>query len=498
MPATPFRNRRPARRVGPTLLLATTLLASPGPQVGALDLDLPDLGNSAGALMTPKRERDLGKAFMRSVRRSQKVMDDPLLTDYLQHLGQRLVEASESGASGFNFVLIDSPQINAFAGPGGHIGVYTGLLLTTETESELAAVLAHEIAHVTQQHLLRTWESSSQMGIPSAAILLAAIVLGATVGGDAAAAAAAGGQAALIQRQINFTRANEQEADRVGIEILARAGHETRAMPTFFDRMGKANRVYASKLPEYLMTHPVTNSRIADAMGRAEQHPYRQNADNLRYHLARADLVQRRFDRPEDAIRELELMIEDGRFRNATAAHYAVARAQIRAQRLDEADATLAHLLRDHPDTVEFIVTKAEAETARGERAAALRRLEAALARRPASYALNVAYAETALAQGEPAKALEQLQRYIAFRPDEPRLFRLLALAAGESGRTALGHEHMAEYYYLIGDLERAIVQLDIALDGEKLNFFDASRIESRRTELKAEEALEQERSARP
>jgi predicted Zn-dependent protease len=262
--------------------------------------------------------------------------------------------------------------------------------------------------------------------------------------------------------------------------------------------MGKANRVYASKLPEYLMTHPVTSSRIADAMGRAEQHAYRQNADNLRYHLARADLVQRRFERPEDAIRELELMIQDGRFRNAAAAHYAVARAQIRAKRLDDADATLAKLLQEHPDTLEFVVTKAEAETARGDRAAALRRLEAALARRPASYALNVAYAETALAHGESAKALEQLQRYLAFRPDEPRLFRLMAQAAGESGKVALGHEYMAEHYYLNGDIERAIVQLDIALDREKLNFFDASRIESRRAELKAEEALEKERSARP
>lgn len=498
MPAPFFANRRPARRAGLALLLSAALLATPTPRVVALDLDLPDLGNSAGSLMTPKRERDLGKAFMRSVRRSQKVMDDPLLTDYLQQLGQSLVEASESGAAGFDFVLIDSPQINAFAGPGGHIGVYTGLLLTTETESELAAVLAHEIAHVTQQHLMRTWESSSQLGIPNAAILLAAIVLGATVGGDAAAAAAAGGQAALIQRQINFTRANEQEADRVGIEILARAGHEPRAMPAFFDRMGKANRVYASKLPEYLMTHPVTSSRIADSMGRAEQHPYRQSADNLRYHLARADLVQRRFERPEDAIRELELMIEDGRFRNEAAAHYAVARAQIRAQRLADAENTLARLLESHPDTLEFIVTKAEAEVARGDRAAALKRLETALARRPASYALNVAYAETALAKGEPAKALEQLQRYVAFRPEEPRLYSLMAQAAGASGKTAQAHEYMAEHHYLAGDIENAIVQLDIALERGELNFFDTARIESRRAELKEEQSLEKGRSARP
>ena len=235
----------PTRKTAPLaarLALSALLLVAHLPPALALDTDLPDLGNSAGGLMTPKRERDLGRAFMRSVRRSQKVMDDPLLNDYIQQLGQRLVDASGERGTPFSFFMIDDPQINAFAGPGGYIGVYTGLLQTTETESELAAVLAHEIAHVTQQHLLRAWESTSQMSIPSAAILLAAVVLGAAVGGDAAAAAAVGGQAALIQQQINFTRANEQEADRVGIDILAESGYEPRAMPSFFDRMGKANQ----------------------------------------------------------------------------------------------------------------------------------------------------------------------------------------------------------------------------------------------------------------
>jgi predicted Zn-dependent protease len=133
------------------------MLLLPAPHVTALNTELPDLGNSAGSLLTPKRERDLGKAFMRSVRRTEKVMDDPLLSDYIRDLGHRLLNASGAQGTPFYFFLIDDPQINAFAGPGGHIGFYTGLILTTETESELAAVMAHEIAHVTQQHLLRAW-----------------------------------------------------------------------------------------------------------------------------------------------------------------------------------------------------------------------------------------------------------------------------------------------------------------------------------------------------
>ena len=310
---------------GARIALSLLLLAAPAPPAMALDTDLPDLGNSAGSLMSPKRERDLGKAFMRGVRRSEKVMDDPLLADYIEHLGQKLVAASDVKGTPFHFFLIDDPTINAFAGPGGHIGVFSGLVMTTDTESELAAVLAHEIAHVTQQHLMRAWESTSQLSIPSAAVLLAAIVLGATVGGDAAAAAAVGGQAALIQQQINFTRANEQEADRVGIDILAHSGFEPRAMPSFFDRMGKANRIYASKLPEFLMTHPVTTSRTADALGRAEQFAYRQAPEDLRYQLARINLVQRQMDRPEEAVRELGLMLEDGRFRNEAALRFRLA-----------------------------------------------------------------------------------------------------------------------------------------------------------------------------
>jgi predicted Zn-dependent protease len=480
-------NRTNTAPMATRLLLSALLLFTQLPVAWSLDTRLPDLGNSAGSLMTPKQERELGRAFMRNVRRSQAVLDDPLLVDYVEYLGQRLVSASAARGSSFSFFMIDNPQINAFAGPGGHIGIYTGLVLTTETESELAAVVAHEIAHVTQQHLMRAWESTSRMSIPSAALLLAAIALGAAVGGDAAAAAAVGGQAAMIQQQINFTRANEKEADRVGIDILAESGFEPRAMPTFFDRMGKANRVYATKLPEFLMTHPVTTSRTADALGRAEQFPYRQNPEDLRYHLARIHLLQRQYDRPEEAVRELQLMLEDGRYRNRSAVRYGIALSQVRAERFDEAARTLDQLIESHPRIVEFIVARTQIDIARGASASALRRLEAALAEKPASYALNLTYAETALALGEPDAALKRLQRFLDFRTDEPRVYELLARAAADQGRAAQGHEYMAEYYYQTGDLKGAIMQLEIALKRPELNFYEISKLESRLAKFKAE-----------
>jgi predicted Zn-dependent protease len=481
------------------LAVCAVLAAIYAPRTPALDTSLPDLGISAGSLMTPKRERELGRSFMRYVRKTQKVMDDPVLTDYIQTLGDRLVNASSSGGTPFHFFLVDDPRINAFAGPGGYIGVYTGLLLTTETESELAAVMGHEIAHVTQQHLMRAWETTSNMSIPNAAILLAAAVLGATVGGDAAAAAAIGGQAAMIQQQINFTRANEKEADRIGIEILAQSGFEPRAMPAFFSRMGKANRIYATKLPEFLRTHPVTNSRTADALGRAEQFPYRQTPEDLRYHLTRTNLVQRRIEQPEDAIRELTLMLEDGRFRNEAAVRYGIALAQIRARQFRDAAGQLDGLLAERPDQLEFVVARAIVDAQTGEANAALRRLKDALTRVPGSLALNLAYAETALAAGKPSTALDALKGFLAYRDDEPRVYKLLSQAAGEMDKQGLGHEYLAEYYFLQGQLKRAELQLEIALKRPEMNFYDSSRLESRLAEVRAElDEEDQKRSAKP
>ena len=481
------------------LALCALLFAGQAPPALSLDTKLPDLGNSAGSLITPKRERELGKAFMRSVRRSERVMGDPVLTDYIQNLGQRLVDASSASGTSFTFFLIDDPQINAFAGPGGYIGIYTGLLLTTETESELASVLAHEIAHVTQQHLLRAWESTSTMSISNAAVLLAALALGAAVGGDAAAAAAIGGQAALIQQQINFTRANEKEADRVGIEILANSGHEPRAMPTFFSRMGNANRVYASKLPEFLMTHPVTTSRTADALGRADRYPYRQTPEDMGYHLVRMYLLQRQIDRPKEAIRELQLMLEDGRYRNEEAVRYGITMAQLRANQPSEASVALDQLLNKHPDRVEFIVARAQADAQQKKKDAALQRLDRALDRSPGSYALNITYAEVALDSGKPALASKRLQRFLDFRKEEPRVYQLLSRAAGDLGKQSQGHQYLSEYYYLTGELKSAILQLEIALKDPKMDFYESSRLESRLAELRAELSEEdKKRSANP
>jgi predicted Zn-dependent protease len=471
------------------LLLILLILVQPLPSRASTDIQLPDFGDASGNVMTPAEEEKLGKAFMRSVRATEAVLDDLLLQDYIQDLGDRLTRAGTNANQRFRFFLIDNPRINAFAGPAGYIGVYSGLLMTTETESELAAVLAHEIAHVTQNHLRRAWHAAGQMSIPQAAVLLAAAVLGLTVGGDAAIAAATAGQASMIQQQINFTRANEKEADRVGIGILAEADFEPRAMPGFFARMGHANRIYASKLPEYLMTHPVTNARIADSQGRAETYPYRQRPEDLRYHLTRAALRARDESDPLAAIRIFEGTLRDGRFRNEQAERYGLALALYRAKRYAAAAEILDQLIADRPQQVEFLVSKARVDGAQGQYQRAIAALRAALARSPGNLPLSLTLADLLVAADEPRPAYDMLRELLDRGLDEVSLYRAAARAAGESGLTALAHGHMAEYRYASGDLDAAILQLEIALREPELSDFETARLQSRLRDLRIEQA---------
>ncbi len=469
------------------LALSLALSVTPARGQTPMTEQLPDIGEVSGNLMTPAEEQRLGQAFMRSIRRSQPVVDDPLLTSYLKDLGDRLLAHSPAAGQGFYFFLIDDPKINAFAGPAGHIGVFTGLIMTAETESELAAVVAHEIAHVTQHHLRRTWQAASQMSVPQAAVLLAAVVLGAAVGGDAGIAAAAAGQAGLIQQQLNFSRANEQEADRVGIGILAEADFEPLAMPSFFQRMGRATQAQASTLPEYLRTHPVTTNRIADSLNRAEQYGYRQRVDDLRFQMLRAALRGREQDDPQVAVRMFERTLHDGRYRSEDAERFGYVLALQRAERLAEARRELAPLLEAHPELIELRVVDARLHHDQGNAEAAFATLRGGLALHPADYALNLTLAELLLRSGRPEQAYLLLKPRISQWPDEAEPYAILARAADAIGQPAEGHEYLAQRHYLRGELKPAILQLEIALRDYELDFFDSSRLEARLRELRAE-----------
>jgi predicted Zn-dependent protease len=490
MPAldTPAPTCKRRSRTPPLLCVLTLLVAMLPVRLAADALDLPDFGSTADGVMTLTEQRELGREFMKWVRKTLDVSTDPLLTDYVQTLGHRLVNASRDTKGRYDFFVIEDPRINAFAGPAGNIGVNAGLIMAAETESELAAVLAHEIAHVSQSHLLRSFAAQKQMTIPATALIIAAAVLGAAVDPQAGAAAMMGVQGAVAQRQINFTRANEEEADRIGIDTLARAGHDPYAMPGFFKKLTQAGRIYESGAPELLRTHPVTSDRIADAMGRAERFGHNQKPDTLRFHLARAHLREQSYNRAEQAIEHFEKTLSKGRYRDETAERYGYARALARAGRLDAAAAQLDTLLKQHPSQVEFVVLQSQLDRRRGAAAKAVADLRGAAGLYPGNWPLQQAYAEALLDAGKPAEALTTLERLASRRPDIAPVYELMADAAGKAGDKAAAMRWRAEYLFRTGDLEPAIRQLELALRQPGLDFHLASKIQVRLDEWQAEE----------
>ncbi|WP_260291339.1 M48 family metalloprotease [Sedimenticola hydrogenitrophicus] len=472
-----------------TVWLCLLLVAAPAAR-GAEELALPDIGNPSGNVLTPAEERRLGRAFMRSIRNSLPVIQDPLLSAYIQSLGERLTSANEDAAGNFEFFLINSPQINAFAGPGGYIGVFAGLITTTESESELASVVAHEVAHVSQKHLVRTYDAVNRMSLPAAAVAIAAVIIGAaTDNPDAAVAAATGIQAGMMQREINFTRAHEEEADSIGIKTLAAAGFDPTAMPVFFSRMGKASRLYDNgKLPEFLRTHPVTSNRIADAYGRAGDFPYQQRRDSLAYHLARERLRVMAFNNAAEGIAFYSKALADGRYRNEAAHRYGYALSLTAARRYTQADELLTGLLQKHPDQIEYVAAKAELEKLSGQAALGVETLKRGLSEHPGNYPLSIYYAQALLDLGRPREVKPILERQLNGRPDDTLLYKLLAQASGDAGEKTQGHQYLAEYYYHTGALNSAVMQLEIALKDRTLDYYESARMAARLKEIRAEE----------
>ncbi len=450
---------------------------------------LPDIGDSSGSVMTPTQEKRLGQAFMRNVRKSMQVLNDPLLNSYLESLGERLSSNTEGSTQPFTFYWVDDPAVNAFAGPGGYIGVHTGLILTTESESELAAVLAHEIAHVTQKHLLRTFQVSDNTSLSTAAILIAAVVLGAASHNkDAGMAAIAVSQAGIAQRQINFTRDNEKEADRIGIQTTEKAGFDPRAMPVFFERMGKSNRYYDdNELPEFLRTHPITTNRIADSRNRAEGYPYRQYPDSTEYHLARVTVREQQFKNPNEAVRHFESTLKEGRYQNEEAQRYGLVRALIRAHDFTRAKKELAILQRKAPTRIHYLVLEAQILSKSGHQRESLDTLRDGLALYPNNYPLSIYYGQALLDAGQPEKAQKILEGLVRTRPMDTELYKLLAQAASDAGRPDEGHQYMAEYYYNSGELESAAKQLEIALDSNGRNYYRSAQMAARLKEIRQE-----------
>jgi beta-barrel assembly-enhancing protease len=447
------------------------------------EIRLPDFGSSAGSVLSREDERAYARELMRQLRHYQLVVEDPLLVEYLETLSFRLVEAANRPGVDFRFVMLNIPVVNAFATPGGVIAVHTGLILEAERESEVAAVIAHEIAHVTQQHIARRLEGAKLDQIPILIGMVGAILAGANSGsGDATQAAVLGGVALMQQRQINFTRSNEFEADRVGIQTLARAGFDVDSMATFFGRMNRLSRTNSAgiKAPEYLRTHPVTTTRIAEAKARAERTPVRTVREQPSFDYMRERIRVYASALPGEA---------DNYYRNLQSLRelrpherYGQALAAIRMNEGERALELLAELDDSGVDGLPIALAQVEAMVRMRDAAAAEQAMGDLLQSFPQHRVVVANYARMAVELGERKLALDaesRLRTLLLRFADDPGLWELHARNAELSGDLIRAAESQAEATFLRGRAFDALSQLEQVEKRSDLDYYQRARIQA-------------------
>ncbi len=491
MPAAPFSRTR--RLI--SLFVAAALAIAPAV---VLPQTLPELGDPSGADMSLAQERRLGESVVRDIRSSGAYLEDPEVNGYLNDLGNRLVTAIAGAPFEFLFFAVNDPTINAFALPGGYVGVNTGLILLTQNESELAAVLAHEISHVTQHHIARSISKQKDAMLTTLAALAAALVaarVGGNNSGQMASAAIASAQGLGIQMQIDYTRQIEQEADRLGFQRLDAAGFDVTAMATFMERLQRASRFAEGSTPSYLRDHPVTYERIAEAQARAQGKPFKQVKDSLDFNMVRA-LIRSYQGTTKDAIAFFEDALAEKRYNDPIAARYGLIASLLRAGDFKRAQAELLILEKSAPPHPMIDAMAGQVLMQSGQLAAAIARYQTALARYPNKQQLIYDYPEALLKDNQATKAAafltEQLLRY----PNDGPLQLLAARAYGALGKQTLAHRYQGEYYAWLGNLTAAVLQFELAVKAGDGDFYQTSVAESRLRDMRQEVTDQKKRVA--
>jgi predicted Zn-dependent protease len=474
-------------------LIAALLLACHGPLVQAQGL--PDLGDISSVSLSEQQETTIGNRIMRDVRIDKDFIEDPEVYDYVNQLGNRLLQAADGPHRDIDFFVVRDDAVNAFALVGGHIGVHSALVLLTQNESELAGVIGHEIGHILQHHQARMLYG--QRGVQFTSLAALALALLASRGGSQASqvteAAVATAGAMNIQSQLNYTREHEREADRVGLQLLIRSGFSPRAMVSFFERMLRANRLNEFKgAPAYLRTHPLTTERIADMQDRVENLPSRLVPDSFEYRIARAKL-RVESGSPTESVQLFRTMLEDATVVRPREDVYGLALALRRARDFAAAWKTLEPLRREntHP-AFELLAGEIKMDMGQPDAAAAI--YKAALAEHPEYRALVYANLDLMQRTGNARGVLDDVEKRLRDRPRDARLYEFQARAYEALGRTASQHRAQAEAQFRRDNLAAAVDQLDIAVKAKSSDFYEQSSAEARLREMKA--LLENQRAA--
>lgn len=457
-------------------VITGAMAASPG------DLDLPQIGEPADNTMSPSQEKQLGQRVMAQLYSGGYMLEDPELTDYISTLGWRLAANSATQPPQLTFFVVGDPRINAFALPGGYIGFNAGLLLAADNESEVAGVMGHELAHVTQRHIARTGEDSEIANAATWLAVIAAIIAG-SADPDVIIGALSLGQAMAYQRQVNYTRAHEQEADRIGIQTMAKAGFDPKGMASFFQKLEQQSRLYGSGLPEILRTHPLSVNRVAEASSRAAEIAPVVHKDPPEFALMRARARVLSAERASIAVDQYSGNLKSGKALDES--QYGLALALYELGQYNRALEALTPLVERMPGQVNVKLLQGRLQMRSGDTAAGLANLQQILRRNPRYAPAILSYAEGLMTAGKPDEARQILLSHEQTLGTQIQTYNLLAQAARESNNLVEASYQMASFLYLRGDAGNALAQLDAGLRLPNLDDKHRARLLAKRKEVR-------------
>lgn len=466
-----------------TCLSLSALLAVTPVLAQQSSIDLPQMGEPADNSLSPAQELQIGQKVMAELYANDYVLDDPEIEDYITAMGWKLAAHSSTPPPPLTFFAVADPRINAFALPGGFIGINVGLITAASNESEMAGVLGHEMAHVTQRHIARGEEDTKVANLATWAGVLAAVIAGSVGNPDLIVGALAAGTSINQQRQVNYTRAHEQEADRIGIQTMAAAGFNPDGMASFFGKLEQQSRLYGSRVPEFLLTHPLNTTRMAEARARAAALPKGTHKDSPEFALMQARAMVLATDRPSEATDFYGNELASGHKSVANQYGYALALTQLGNNA--EAMKALKPALDELPKQANLNLLKARIEQAMGQTDEALKTCSQVLKLYPRYAPAIFADADMLIASGRSEQARQLLISREQALGTHMQTFNLLSQAAKESGNLAEASYQMANYYFLRGDAGNAIAQLDAGLRLADLSTQDRARLTAKRQEVR-------------
>ena len=450
--------------------------------------ELPDLGDYSETVIGAHEEGIIGTQILQQVYQSDSVINDVEIEDYLYNLTNKLVKSSDYSGSGIKFFIVNDPSINAFAMLGGVIGVHTGLILSANSESELASVLSHEVAHITQRHVARMIGKLQKDSFKSYLGLGLALLL-ARSNPELARGALAASQALGIQTVLDFTRENEKEADRIGIKILHKAGFDVRGSTDFFKTLQKGNRYTVGAAPSFLRTHPITSERISDIEDRLTEYPYKQRADDPSFHFVKGKIRVFLQDK-KSTKKQLEINVKNKSYISELGERYALAYAYLRNENFNKAQSELEWIKSTKLENPMIDKLNIEILLKKGDINSAYLTIKKALTRYPNYRAFVYELANYYIEIKSIKEAIKLLQSYVLVFKTDPELYKLLAKAYSLNGKQLLQYESLAEAFYYKYNLGEAIVQMDMAVRARDGNFYEKSRVEARLKQLQREKEI--------